>query len=282
MRVAVTGNMPNTSKVNFFKGATATRLTTKRLASAPLPQPEEDASSGVSGEEGPEMSETMFDELRKMNATLQTMAADVITIKETTKELKESVESIQARMGEAEQRISDLEDSHEQASSKLEKCDKRVDVLWSRVEDLENRSRRNNVRIVSLKEGLEEQGKMAKYVEKILGDALGLTGGEFEIERAHCIPIPVPDTSKPPRAVLVRFLRSSAREKVLQVARETRGIHWEGCKLSIFEDFTRELAEKRKAFVPVKKHLRELQVKHRLVYPATLLFTWNGQKEALH
>jgi len=42
---------------------------------------------------------------------------------------------------------------------------------------------------------------------------------------------------------------------------------------------TREFAEKRKAFTPVKRRLFELNVRHRLVYPATLIFTGKGQKK---
>lgn len=214
-----------------------------------------------------------------MNATLQVVAKDVTTIKDTTKELKDSVEDIKVRLGEAEQRISDIEDASALTEAKVDKCEERLEVLWSRVEDLENRSRRNNVRIIGLKEGVEEPGKLDQYVTEILDKAFELSGSEFEIERAHRSPAPMPDPNKPPRAILVRFLRSSAREKVLRVAREKRGIDWEGAKLSFFEDVTRELAEKRKAFNPAKKRLRELQVKHRLAYPATLMFMWNGQKK---
>ena len=66
---------------------------------------------------------------------------------------------------------------------------------------------------------------------------------------------------------------------MLQVATEKRGIEWDGCKLSFFEDLTRELAEKRKAFILVKRRLHKLNVRHRLVYPATLIFTWKGEKK---
>lgn len=47
-----------------------------------------------------------------MSATLQVVAVDVVSIKDTTNELKDSVENIQLRLGEAEQRISDVEDMH--------------------------------------------------------------------------------------------------------------------------------------------------------------------------
>lgn len=215
-----------------------------------------------------------------MNATLQRVATDVTTIKDTTRELKDSVERVQMRMAEAEQRIMDLEEAHAEAGPKLDKCDKKVQALWSRVEELENRSRRNNIRIIGLKEGSELPGQMDQCVEKILSEALGFAGVEFEIERAHRIPVPIPDPGKAPRPVVVRFLRSSARDKIIRMAKEKRGFDWEGGKLSLFEDVSKELAEKRKAFGPAKKRLRELQVKHRMLYPATLVFTWNGQKKS--
>ncbi|KAK7907079.1 hypothetical protein WMY93_015691 [Mugilogobius chulae] len=269
--------MSGTGKVNFFKGATTTRLTSKKLTGAPSSRPLEvdeanantagtDAADGgaLSHDENEKSeSASLFDEMRKMSATLLSVATDVATIKEITKELKDSLETVQTRVGEAERRISDLEDDNELAKTKMDTVEKKVEHLWSRVEDLENRSRRNNVRIVGLKEGLEEPGKMSQYVEKILTGALGLTGGEFEIERAHRAPVPIPDPTKQPRAVLVRFLRSSAREHVLRIARVKRGFDWEGRRISIFEDVTKELAEKRKAFGPVKKRLRELQVNKR-------------------
>uniref|UniRef100_A0A3Q3WCU9 L1 transposable element RRM domain-containing protein n=1 Tax=Mola mola TaxID=94237 RepID=A0A3Q3WCU9_MOLML len=166
-------------------------------------------------------------------------------------------------------RISDMEDMYAGMEKNIEKCDKRLETLWTRVEDLENRSRRNNIRIVGLKEGKEETGKVAQYVERILSKGLGLTGSGFEIERAHRSLAPMPNPNEPPRTIMVHFLRSSARDRVLRVVKEKRGIVWEGCKLSFFEDLTRELAEKRKAFNSVKRRLHELNVRHRLVYPET-------------
>lgn len=134
--------------------------------------------------------------------------------------------------------------------------------------------------MVGLKEGKEETGKVAQYVERIISEGLGLSGNKFEIERAHRSLAPMPNTNEPPRTMMVHFLRFlSARDRVLQAAKEKCGIEWEGCKLFFFEDLTRELAEKRRAFKPVKRRLHKLNVRHRLVYPATLIFTWEGQKK---
>lgn len=44
-------------------------------------------------------------------------------------------------------------------------CEKKLVTLWAHMEDLENRSRGNNVRMVGLKEGKEERRYMAQEVE---------------------------------------------------------------------------------------------------------------------
>ena len=107
-----------------------------------------------------------FEEIRKMNATLQVVAVDVVTIKDTTKELK--VENIQIRLAVAEQQISDIEDVHAQMEKNM-KCDKKLETLWTRVEDLENRSQRNNVRLVGLKEGKEDTGDSVCWEDNFTG-----------------------------------------------------------------------------------------------------------------
>ncbi|ROJ57636.1 LINE-1 type transposase domain-containing protein 1 [Anabarilius grahami] len=93
---------------------------------------------------------------------------------------------------------------------------------------LENHSKRNNVRLVGLKEKYGTNGTLERCVKKVLSEGLGIDmEGEFEIERAHRILAPMPSEDQPPRPVLIRFLRQSAREKVLRAARERRGIEWE-------------------------------------------------------
>ncbi len=73
-----------------------------------------------------------------------------------------------------------MEDVNAQMEKDMKKCDKRLEALWTLVEDLENRSRRKNVRMVGLTEGKEEMGKVIQYVDRILFQGLGLTGNKFK------------------------------------------------------------------------------------------------------
>lgn len=212
-----------------------------------------------------------------MNSTLQAVATDVSSIKEVVTDVKNSVSAIQERLDEAEGRISSMEDVTSKLVGDGERHDKRLEVMWNRIEDLENRSRRNNVRMIGLKEGLEAGG-LIKCVCKILSEGLGIDpDGEFEIERAHRALAPRPSADQPPRIILIKFLRSSAREKLLQAAKEKGTTEWEGCRISFFPDMSRELARKRRDFTASRRMLRSINVKYTLAYPASLRFTWQGK-----
>ena len=99
----------------------------------------------------------------------------------TTAELKNAVDTIKVRLTEAEGQLSDTEDSTQQLVTDRELHSKRIDTLWTHVEDLENRSRRNNVRLLCLTEG-KEGTNLKECIAKILSEGLGMdVGSEFEI-----------------------------------------------------------------------------------------------------
>ncbi|KAK7915869.1 hypothetical protein WMY93_011630 [Mugilogobius chulae] len=191
----------------------------------------------------------LFAEIAKVGATLDGVASDVTLIKADTTELKDSVSAIQTRLTEAESRISDVEDQVAILAKDNGKLIKKVDQLWTRMDDQENRARRKNIRLVGLKEGKETGGALSDYVQKILSDGLGLTGGEYEIERCHRSLGRRPGPTQPPRIILVRFLR--------------------------YDEGARSTAQ---TILPRDEALWQRQVKHTLAHPATLRFTWRGKR----
>lgn len=245
------------------------------MATRKTPPPTEDtASNSPEKQTDAKVSlEKVFTEITKMSTTLQSVAADTIAIKETMTELKESVNGLQVRMEEAEGHISQLEDVTGGLTTDKDAKEKKINALWERVQMLENHSKRNNVRLVGLKEKYGTNGTLETCVKKVLSEGLGINmEGEFEIERVHRILAPMPSEDQPPRPVLIRFLRQSARE--------CRGLLWEDRRLSVFPDMSRELAEKRKTFLPAKKALQQLNLRYTLAFPATLRFTWKSRNHS--
>lgn len=81
---------------------------------------------------------------------------------------------------------------------------------------------------------------MNDYVKKILCGGLGLQGHEYETERSRRSGGPRPGDDEPPRMIVVKFLRYTARQK------NERGLQWEDCTLST------ERSDLRTRFSPMK------------------------------
>ncbi|OCT96351.1 hypothetical protein XELAEV_18014027mg [Xenopus laevis] len=69
-------------------------------------------------------------------------------------EVLEQVSSQTNRLQEAEQRISTLEDDLEKAKQQIDCQDREITILSEIVDDLENRSRRNNLRMIGIPESI--------------------------------------------------------------------------------------------------------------------------------
>ena len=181
--------------------------------------------------------------------------------------------AMQGWLEKAEARIVHLEETSEQLLNDKGNMDKHMEALWNRVQALENHSRRNNVRLVGLKETFGTNGTLPDCVHKIISEGLGVEmDEEFKIEWVHRQMAPMPNTDQP---VLIHF--QLAQNKVTGAAKEKRGFEWGKCRLSLFSDMSKELANKRKAFTPVKLKLHKLNISYMLAFPVTLHFKWSGK-----
>lgn len=236
-----------------------------------------------SGADSPEGAHVGQD-IANIFATLQKISSELTSledIRRTTASVESKLSSLISRMGEVEKRVEWLEDTEKQMKAKLEAnpiaTKSEVDELRDKLEDMENRSRRNNLRFVGVPEG-KESGDMTVFMQELLISLLGLDDSvpPLEIDRAHRAPTPRPNPGERPRAILVRFLRSVDRECVLRTARNKSKLVWEGNHIMIFPDFSRATQLKREKFRECKKALRERNIKFALLYPAILRIDYNG------
>lgn len=85
--------------------------------------------------------------------------------------------------------------------------DRLLKIIAEKIEDLEARSWRNNVRILGLAE-TTNTGRMEDFIEMLLVDLFGRDSfsAHLTIERAHRSLAARPPEGAPPRPVIVRFL----------------------------------------------------------------------------
>lgn len=138
--------------------------------------------------------------------------------------------------------------------------------LTSKMDDLENRSRRSNLRLVNLPEKVEK-GNAAAFLEEWLPNVPGpeTFPALLAIERAHKLP-GAPQSSAL-RVIIMKFLNFRDKIRVMQAARKKGKIVYEGHHVMFFQDISTELHKKRKRFDGVKQQLRDLKMDYGIIYP---------------
>ncbi|KAL1268900.1 hypothetical protein QQF64_034263 [Cirrhinus molitorella] len=193
-----------------------------------------------------------------------------------------AIKEVKERVKEAEERISGTEDEIVQLRARANSLESQVKKLTDKVDDMENRNRRNNVRLVGLPE--KEEGNDActfleAWIPKILEMDLSTS---LVIERAHRLGpqrnkdarMTRREASTPPRTLIMKFLNFKQKEQVLRVARSKGAIPYKEHTLRFYPDVSAEVHKNQRAYDGVRQKLRERGIgKHRIIYPARLLLT---------
>lgn len=189
---------------------------------------------------------------------------------ETARECKE----MGTALGETMDRVTALEKSQQLISKE---CKKMLD----KCQDLENRSRRQNLRLVGITEGAEG-GNMTQFLADFFPTVLGADNfrSPVVIDRAHRTLAPRPTNGERPRAIVVRLHYYTDRQKILDLGKAKGRLTYKGDQVYIFPDMSPEVSRQRAAFNPVKRKLREAKVTYSLFYPARLAVSLDGMRHS--
>ncbi|ROL42847.1 LINE-1 retrotransposable element ORF1 protein [Anabarilius grahami] len=159
---------------------------------------------------------------------------------------------------------------------------KEVVSLAAKVEDLEARSRRCNLRIFGVEEGREAGVSASTFVAKRLQKVMGLDEPHV-IDRAHRTLQQAPGDGQPPRAFVVKCHYYQEKESILRKAvTSPKLVSENGDTIGVFPDYMQNVARRRAAFGQVRQLLRQCEgVKYGLLYPAKLrITTRDGQQKS--
>lgn len=164
-----------------------------------------------------------------------------------------------ARIDSHDQAIQDIETSMNDMQSRLMELEntctslkKENEVLKLKTDDLENRSRRNNIRITNLPEKVEGSRPtffLAECLEEVFGPDAFPT--PLAVDRAHRINIRRRNQDAP-RPFIARIHHYQNKELLLRLAREKGRLVYRGTEIHIFPDYSPEVSRKRAAFSEVK------------------------------
>ena len=125
-------------------------------------------------------------------------------------------------------------------------------------EELENRKRRNNLRIYGLTEN-EEGGSPIEFFKDFWPKLLGLPiSPPLNIQRAHRLG---PKMSGKTRGVIILFLEHTDLLKVLEAVKSKKRIVWHDQALFFTQDVAKVTADRRKKFLGLRPQLRLLNAR---------------------
>lgn len=213
----------------------------------------------------------VFSAISACNSTLSTLTSHISDLRSDMSLIRHDLQSINERVKGAEDRIGGLEDQLPPLHADMKRASQQIAYLLTKVDDLENRSRRNNIRLVGVPEKSEGRDPVA-FFEAWLTDLVGrdCLSTHFSIERAHRVPMRAPPPGAPPRPILLKLLHFRDRDAALRKAREKGDLTIDGHKVSLFPDFSGEIQRQRMQFQDIKKRLRGIGIPYSMQYPARL------------
>uniref|UniRef100_A0A8C7YC77 Uncharacterized protein n=1 Tax=Oryzias sinensis TaxID=183150 RepID=A0A8C7YC77_9TELE len=111
-------------------------------------------------------SKTLLTPPTLRHASLQTRPLHLDQIVKSVSAVCENVKILERRTENVEQRISDTEDSATQLLARLEGAETRLNEALARLEDQENGSRRNNIKIITLPERTEGDKEPVRKIQR--------------------------------------------------------------------------------------------------------------------
>ncbi|KAI4833158.1 hypothetical protein KUCAC02_016072 [Chaenocephalus aceratus] len=179
--------------------------------------------------------------------------------------LEQTVLDIKVQMGEHEGRIGKLEDGVGMAEDVAVRHQRALRYLIHRdialsatCDNLQNRLRRNNVRIFQVPEG-SEGGNMAEFIKELLHKVLKIPSlTDIKIERAHRSPpfTPHRDPTAPPRHIIVRFLDAAVKD----LAWSQGQVSFQDKRIFFDQDYSPELHKKWAKVHEVIKQLKKKDI----------------------
>ena len=241
----------------------------------------------MSSDSGADSSAKLDDILTKMDVLIQAkdqMLCKLNKVEETQSTLEKEVDELKQSIAATNLKI---QESEAKLATKADQTE--VDTLKSRLEDLENRSKRNNVVVWGVKEGYEKDfTSMEEFIEKeLLVSHMQLEEG-IEVMRAHRTRLKHnPSTSDTPksRPIHVCLLRYTDKVYILKnAAAKLKNNKYKESSIFISDDVSKRVRMERAELR--KNHLPNIKERENVLYafipwsvPAQILYKEDGTEK---
>ena len=200
-------------------------------------------------------------------------------INNTINEIKNSLEGINSRITEAEERISDLEDKILEITTAEQNKEKRRKKIEDSLRDLWDNIKCTNIRIIGVPEEEEKKKGTEKIFEKIRVKNFPNMGKEIvnQVQEAQRVPYRINPRINTPRHILIKLSKIKYKENILKTARGKQQITHKGIPIRLTSDLSAETLQARREWQDILNVMKEKNLQPRLLYTARIPFRFDGE-----
>ncbi|KAJ1187184.1 hypothetical protein NDU88_003963 [Pleurodeles waltl] len=196
----------------------------------------------------------ILQEISAVGRRLEGKDSRMIFLTEETKSMRLDIAGFQSRVTTLEQRVTAVETQ----ATLTEDRDQELIYLCSEVVDLEDRSRRDNVRFLGFPEEIVGADAQS-FLKNILPQLTGLVfDPPLEFQRASRLGPKCREGANHLRPIIACFLRHTQARQVLQKAQAQGPFCMNDLQIRMTAEFSKETSDHRKAFLALRPRLRQL------------------------
>ncbi len=212
---------------------------------------------------------------------LRELREDIQATNKSVKELREELEAIATAVKRTRDQVDSVQAAAREDGRTVTDLRNQLERLTEKMTDMEDRSRRNNVRLVGLPEGAEGSNAAGFHRVNLSKWIPSLKGRDIEIDRAHRV-YDGGRGSDRPRTLIFHVLRWHDRSEILKGARQAYLVKCaqDNVTLLFFPDFSPATIVRRKAFNPVLKKKTSFGLQPFLIYPAVIKLRHKGEQKS--
>uniref|UniRef100_A0A5F8GFH3 L1 transposable element RRM domain-containing protein n=1 Tax=Monodelphis domestica TaxID=13616 RepID=A0A5F8GFH3_MONDO len=218
----------------------------------------------------------MKDEIKRMKDNLQRKSDQK---EKDNQKARDEIQSLRTRVKQLESNDLTRQQDTIKQNKKNEKIEENVKHLIHKTDDLENRSRRDNLRIIGLPEDHDKRKSLDIILEEIIQEncpEILEQEGKVEIERIHRSPPVFNLQLTTPRNVIAKFKNNQMKGQVLQAAKK-KPFRYNGNTVRITQDLSASTLTDRKPWNTIFRKARELGLQPRIKYPSKLTIFLQGK-----
>ncbi|XP_056391872.1 uncharacterized protein LOC130284929 [Hyla sarda] len=209
---------------------------------------------------------------------LSSLAKQIVAeCKEEFVQLRQDVSALTARVVGVEETQASSSSAVQALQAVVKQHSDQLFTLQQHLDDVENRNRRNNIRLRGLPEAVGPE-ELYPALLSIFNDLLERAPDvHIELDRAHRALRPPSQDDQHPRDVICRVHYYALKEDILRAARARRRIYYKDIQVQLFPDLSRHTLAQRATLKPVLEALRERDIPYRWGFPFALTVRRNGK-----